>query len=198
MNIKFSFASGKDNVVVVKKSNDSDAFKLKQIVRKRITLEIENRIRIDKNTRFRFISKRSLFQKLVNSRRKIFFPFEHLENQIENFDDFDVYDDFELIDVNDNDAFDQFQTRRSRSKTTRTQNLKKYHVDLRRQLKIKKMKKQLSINLVIQRTLLFFFFSHSFNVLFVVFSMFDSQNFYFQNVFSAHDFINSYLDSSNS
>ena len=108
MNIKFNFVSNKNKIVIVKKNNDNDAFKFKQIIYKRITFEIKNRIRIDKKTCFRFISKRLFFQKFVNFRRKTFFSFKYFENQIENFDDFDIYNDFEFIDVNDNDAFDQF------------------------------------------------------------------------------------------
>ena len=77
---------------------------------------------------------------------------------------------------------------------TKIQNLKKYHVDFRRQLKIKKMKKQLNINFI-QRTL--FFFLCFFNFLFVVFFAFEFQNFYFQNVFFFHDLINLYVNLSN-
>ena len=193
MNIKFTFASDKDNVVVVKKNRDSDAFKLKSSASlKRVTLEIKNRTRIDKSdTRFCFISKRSLFRKLA---RKVISSSEHLENQIENSDDFDTHDDLDLIDVDNDEHNDASQTRQSRAKTTKNQNLKTYQTNLRRRLNIKRMKKTLNINLVAQRTLLFFSHLSMLVVLFVL----DSQNFFFRDVLSAHVVTNSYLDSSNS
>ena len=193
MNIKFTFASDKDNVVVVKKNRDSDAFKLKSFAfLKRITFEIENRIRIDKSdTRFRFISKRFFSRK---SRRKVIFSSEHFEDQIENSDDFDTHDDFDFIDVDNDENNNSFQIRQSRAKTTKNQSLKTYQTNLRRRLNIQRMKMTLNINFVAQRTL--FFFSHF--LMFVVFFMFDSQNFFLRDVFFAHVVTNSYFDLSNS
>ena len=125
MNIKFIFVSNKDNVVVVKKNRDNDVFKLKSFALfKRITLEVENRTRIDKfDTRSRFISKRSFFRKF---RRKVIFSFEHFEDQIENSNDFDIHDNFDLIDVNNDENNNSSQIRQSRTKTTKNQNLKTY------------------------------------------------------------------------
>ena len=192
MNIKFIFASNKNNVVVVKKSRDNDVFKLKSFeFLKRIILEIESRTRIDKSdTRFRFISKRFLFRKFVKSRRKIIFSFEHLEDQIENSNDFDIHDDFDFIDVNNDENNDLFQIRQSRAKTTKNQNLKTYQTNLRRRLNIQKMKMTLNINLVAQRAL--FFFSHL--SMFVVLFVFDFQNLFFRDVLLAHVVTNSYLN----
>ena len=193
MNIRFIFVSDKDNVVVVKKNRDSDAFKLKSSAFfKRVILEIESRTRIDKSdTRFRFISKRFFSRK---SRRKVIFSFKHFENQIENSDDFDIHDDLDFIDVNNDENNNSFQIRQSRAKTTKNQNLKTYQTNFRRRLNIQKMKMTLNINFVAQRTL--FFFSHF--SMFVVFFVFDSQNFFFRDVFFAHVVTNSYLDLSNS
>ena len=196
MNIKFIFASNKNNVVVVKKNRDNDAFKFKSFALfKRIIFEIESRIRIDKfDTRFRFISKRSFFRKFVKFNRKIIFSFEYFEDQIENSNDFDIHDDFDFIDVNNDENNDLFQIRQSRTKTTKNQNLKTYQTNFRRRLNIQKMKMTLSINFVVQRTL--FFCSHF--SMFVVLFVFDSQNFFFRDVFFAHVVTNSYFDLSNS
>ena len=113
VDIKFIFISNKNNVVVVKKNNDNDAFKLKQFAFfKRITFEIKNCNRINKFvTRFRFISIRSFRNIFRNARSRIFFSFfscDHFENQIENDEnDFNVmYDDFIDFDDDDDNAFD--------------------------------------------------------------------------------------------
>ena len=195
MNTRSSFASGKGNAAATKKTSGNDALKLKRTALKRVTLEINNRTRIDKNTRSRFISKRPISRTLAKSRRKASPPPEHFEDQAEKSNDSDTHDDSEFIDVDDNDASDPSQTRRPRSRTTRIQNLEKYHADLRRQLKIKKMKKQLNINST-QRTLPSS--SHLLNFLPAVLSALGLQNLYFQDVFSLYDLTNSYLGSSNS
>ena len=131
VDIRFIFISNKNNVVVVKKSNDNDAFKFKQFAfLKRVTFEIENRNRINKLVaRFRFILIRSFRNIFRNARSRIFlflFSRDHLENQIENDEnDFNVmYDDFIDFDDDDDNAFDddEFQIRRSRSRARFSKN----------------------------------------------------------------------------
>ena len=131
MNIRFTFASDKGNVVAVKKDRGSDAFKFKPSASlKRVTLEVESRTRIDKSdTRSRFISKRSLPRKL---RRKATSSSEHLEDQIEDSDDFDIHDDLDLIDVDNDEDNNPPQARQPRAKTTKDQGLEAYQADLRR------------------------------------------------------------------
>ena len=167
VDIRFIFISNKDNVVV-KKSNDSDAFKLKQSAfSKRVTFEIESRNRVNKlATRFRFISIRLSRNIFRNVRLRIFFSFfsrDHFENQIENNeDDLNVmYDDFIDLDDDDYNAFDddELQTRRSRSRArfSKNENFEQQKKNLRRKIflqrKIQTYRKKLSEFTLAQRTL---------------------------------------------
>ena len=201
IDIKFIFVFDQNKIlknnVVVKKNNDNDAFKRKQsIFFKRITFDVENRIRIDKLVvRFRFISKRSsFFRNIFKIRNRIFFSFEHFEIQIENQNDND--DDFIDIDDDDDDVIfdnDSSSIRQSRSKiqqstTIQNQNLNdlnEYKNNFRRQLKIekdiRKMKEKLKIlkkfKFSVQRTLISFSHSSKF-YFFVVLFEFDLTNLY--------------------
>ena len=174
MNIKFIFVFDQNNVVVKKKSNNNDAFKFKQFALfKRITFDVENRIRIDKFVvRFRFISKH--FWNVFKIRRRIFSRFEHFEISIEKQND-EFFDEF----MNDNDDNDDdatfFSVRRSRTKSIVLNFQETYQIEFRRRMNIKKLKKKLKFILFAQRTL--FFSSHIF---------------YFSVVFFVFDFSNSY------
>ena len=167
VDIRFTFISDKDNVVVVKKSSDSDAFKFKQFASfKRVTLEIESRNRINKlATRSRFISIRSSrnISRNVRSRVSSLSSRDHLEDQIENDEnDFNVmYDDLIDFDDDDDNAFDddESQTRRSRSRArfSENENLEQQKKNLRRKIflqrKIQTYRKKLSEFTFAQRTL---------------------------------------------
>ena len=178
MNIKFIFASDQNNVVIKKKSNDNDAFKFKQFAHlKRITFDVENRIRIDKSAvRSRFISKH--FRNVFKVRRRIFSSFEHFETQIEKQND-EFFDEFMNDNDDNNDDNDDatlFSVRRSHTKFIVLNFQKTYQIELRRRMNIKRLKKKLKFILFAQRTLLSFF-SHIF-YFFVVFFVFDSSNSY--------------------
>ena len=184
VDIKFIFISNKNNIVVVKKNNDNDAFKFKQFAFfKQITFEIKNRNRINKFVAcFRFILIRSFRNIFRNVRFRIFFIFfsrDYFENQIENDEnDFNViYDDFIDFDDDNDNAFndDEFQIRRSRSraKFLKNENFEQQKKNFRRKIffqkKIQTYKKKLNKFIFTQRTLFSLFsFSHFSNSYVVV------------------------------